>query len=472
MGSGRDAEANARVPYAARMATFRWGAEIGAGGFGVVKEAWFIEADDSRDTGQLLAVKFLKDEFIGDEDAVYRFTREVRTLSRLDHPHIIPVVGRNLSKSPPWFVMPRAESNLGKELVDRAHDRDWMLRTFRQVLDGMAHAHQQNVIHRDLKPGNVLLVGGVPMVSDFGLCKRLDAETLELTQSAEAMGTLRYMAPEQFADSKHVQAPADVYALGKILWEMLSGRRPEPLQAPNLDLIPGDFRAFVARCCEQDADDRYPDAAEALAALDVLVASSESRAIDPPAEAAEALVKKWQETPIGPDREVLRELDEHLHRYSDEEQMYFELVPRLPDDLIAQYVRDLPNEFASMLEYYNRHISGGLPFTYCDVVANFYFSVFFQLEVPRTRRMILARLIDMGARHNRFHVGRVVARLLSSTEDRATAQVAAEVIRADPGHARWFADYVGEYSLPSVIADAFADVDRAPGVEGEGFITF
>jgi eukaryotic-like serine/threonine-protein kinase len=455
------------------MATFRWGAEIGTGGFGVVKEARFADETDPRNTGQPLAAKFLRDDLLNNEDAINRFAKEVRLLSRLDHPHIIKVVGRNLSKMPPWFVMPRAERNLGDVIAAGGlGERVQRLNIFRFILEAITYAHQQNVIHRDLKPGNVLFVQGLVMVSDFGLGKQLDSESTELTLSAEAMGTLRYMAPEQLADAKRVKAPADVYSLGKILWELLSDRQPEPFLPPDLARIPGDFRAFVARCCERNPDDRYPNAEEALAAFDVLAAPTDDRRVDPPLDAAEALVKRWLETPSGNDLEVLREFDAHLNRYSDEESMYFELVPRLPDDLIEQYIRELPNEFASMLEDYNGHIAGGLPFSYTDVVANFYFSVWLQIDLPRTKRMILARLIEMGASHNRFHVGGVVARLLASIEDRAIAQLAAEVIRADPEHARWFTRYVGEVTVPGLVADAFNDVAAVAVDEPEGFVSF
>jgi hypothetical protein len=406
-----------------------------------------------------MAVKFLRDDLLGDEDAVRRFIKEVRLLDTLDHPNVVPVLGRNLSKRPPWFVMPRADSSLGDELGEHTDDRDWVIRVFRCILDGMAHAHDGGVIHRDLKPGNVLFIDDEPVVSDFGLGKQVDhSTTYELTQSAAAMGTLAYMAPEQFDDAKRAGAAADVYALGKILWQMLSGRGPRPLQRPDLDRVPPEFRAFISRCCEDQPDDRYPNATEALAAFDVITSPAASTVVDPPLERAEQLVQDWLDTPVGPDLDVLRELDDHLQQNADEERMYFELVPRLPGNLLEQYVGDLGADFAQMLAIYDRHITGSLPFSYCDVVANFYSYVFGRTADPQIHRLVLTRLIEMGASHNRFHVGDVVARILSGIQEQGTAQLAAEVIRADPDHARWFDSYVKNLALLSPIAEAFADI--------------
>lgn len=180
------------------------------------------------------------------------------------------------------------------------------------------------------------------MVSDFGLGKGMDAETSTLTLSHQAMGTLAYMAPEQFSDVKQVGKEADVYALGKILCEMFTGQAPAPLRV-NVGDLPGDFRHFVTRCCEDDPNNRYPDAGEALAAFDVVMASSPT--VDPPAKVAEQLAQEWMSTPEGPDLDVLRRLDQHLQRYSEEEEMYFELVPRLPQPLIKQYIDELPRCF-------------------------------------------------------------------------------------------------------------------------------
>jgi len=242
---------------------------------------------------------------------------------------------------------------------------------------------------------------------------------------------------------------------------MLSGGTPQRLAAPDFDAIPAPFRHFVSRCCDSDPTARYPDAGEALGAFEILTATSSPRTPnDPPLQVAERLIQEWTNAPVGPDLEVLRKLDEHLSRFADEEELYFDLIPRLPRNLVEQYMDELGGAFAAMLAHYDEHISGGLPFSYCDVVANFYEFVFINSGNPIVRRLIIARLIDMGASHNRWHVGGVLAGMLAGIEDAGTDQLAAEAIRADPYHARWFLPYVETLELPRQVAAAFDSSKR------------
>jgi serine/threonine protein kinase len=448
------------------MARFRFGEDIGSGGFGVVRDATRLGDDGQAVAEPGLAAKFLLEMHLDDDEAVERFRREVRLLAEeLDHPNIVPVLGRNLSASPPWFVMPYAESNLADELRDgRGADRDWVIHVFMRVLEGMAHAHDREtpILHRDLKPQNVLFCAGVPMVADFGLGKRLAPDATELTKTAVWMGSERYMAPEQFSDAKRVGTSADVYALGKMLWEMLSGQEPDVLYA-DLDAIPREFRFFVDKCTRHPADERYRNAAEALAAFDLFAVTP--GVMDPPMEGAEKLVAAWTETDTDDKTgrlQILRRLDEHLTRNANEEELFFKVVPRLPEDLIDGYLAELPDAFEAMLRIYDSHISGGLPFSYCDVVADFYAYLFRHIDELDLQRLLLARLIETGASHNRWYVGEVVARLLGDITDVSTAMMAAEVIERNPRHSEWFWDPWGKRRpLSRPLAEAFAKVTSA-----------
>lgn len=196
---------------------FKFGNLIGSGGFGDVFEAARLdEHGNIVDTN--LAVKKLRPEWTADEKALNRFRREVRYLQALDHRNILPIVGRNLSVDPPFFVMPRASDSLHDRLRGRGTlESPWIVTTYRQILEGVAHAHSRGVIHRDIKPQNVLFVDGVPKVADLGLGKRFDSSTTDLTSQHVAMGTLPYMAPEQFDDAAHV-GPQPMYSRLESSW--------------------------------------------------------------------------------------------------------------------------------------------------------------------------------------------------------------------------------------------------------------
>jgi eukaryotic-like serine/threonine-protein kinase len=146
----------------------------------------------------------------------------------------------------------------------------------------------------------------------------------------------------------------------------------------------------------------------------------------------------------------------------DDEEFYFRAVPRLPFPLVEQLINERPDEFDVILRAYNGHIEGGLPFEYCDVVANFYRRIFQKTSDLDHKRLILTRLIDLGADHNRWHVGGVVAGLLTELTEPSEISMAAEVIRADPVHARWFEGYIANRAIPSAVKSAFNSLRPSP----------
>lgn len=376
-------------------------------------------------------------------------------LDELDHPHVLPVLGRNLSASPPWFVVPQADSNLDDEIHKHGlhQDRQWVLDRFREILLGVGYAHDRRVVHRDLKPENVLMIEGRAVVADFGLGKRLDTNTVDVTQSHIGMGTLRYMAPEQFDDFGKVSFPADVYALGKLFAEMLSGRRPD-IGRMDVSHLPPEYRSFVQRCVADHERDRYATAGDALAAFDLLIGGGEERI----AGSLEEFLNDWENEEEGKDAAEVLAVATYLVENDDDEKMFYEAIPRLPSLLVQQIRREHPDLFDRILRSYNAHVQGSLPFEYCDVLANFYRDVIEEDPDPDHQRLILDRLIELGPSHNRWHVGDVVADILMNKLDDAGAEVAAQAVRADPVHAHWYRGYVRNRDLPGVIRKAFDDI--------------
>lgn len=437
---------------------FQIGDKIGSGGFGVVNRATEVADDETTVIRGNLAIKFLSEEWVDDEEARSRFVREVRLLDQdLNHENIITVEGRNLSASPPWFAMPLAEANLEQEIEQgRGDEREWVISRFSAILNGVAHAHDREVpiIHRDLKPKNILICDEVPKLSDFGLGKRMDSTGSNLTRTATWMGTEPYMAPEQFQDAKRVGTETDVYALGKILCQMLTGQEPEVLYV-DLDALPQEFRFFVEKCCRRDPAERYKNAADAAAAFAIFSTAADT--LYPPLEGAERIVAEWAEAESAEDRlDVVKRLDEHLVRNADEEELYFKVVPHLPDQLVDLYMAELPESFSDRLRTYDSHIPGDLPFSYCDVVADFYARIFRLTDILAVKQLVLTRLLIVGSSHNRWYVGGVVAQLLGEIEDLSLGMMAAEVVRDDPSASTWFWDpWVKATKLMRPIRDAF-----------------
>jgi len=211
-----------------------------------------------------------------------RFQTEAQAVARLQHPNIVQVheVGEHDGK--PFFSLEFCEGgSLDRKLAGHPLPPQQAAQLVETLARGMHAAHQANVIHRDLKPANVLLAAdGTPKITDFGLAKKLDEAGQ--TQTGEIMGTPSYMAPEQAQGKRDVGPAADIYALGAILYELLTGRPPfraathmdtllqvvsdDP--APPRQLNPGvprDLEAVCLNCLEKDPRRRYLDAA-ALAA--------------------------------------------------------------------------------------------------------------------------------------------------------------------------------------------------------------
>ena len=431
---------------------------IGRGGFCIVHEARLLDGDGQQ-IGPTVAIKSLRQDMPRTDDDMARFQREARLLDDvLDHPNIVTVITRNVSLPMPWFVMPKADRNLAKIIFgDDPPDEEWIIDAFRQILAGMAYAHDKGVIHRDLKPENALIYGEVVRISDFGLGKHLVVGTAGLTKTNEGIGTFEYMAPEQFIAMKDTGPEADVFALGKLLMAMLTGEVPEVGARPDVSDLPERFRYFVQRCCASQPANRFEDAREAMEAFDRITG-------DPaPTETAEEtltrLVEKWWELPKGEDLPAVRDIDAHLRQNPDEEAMFTRAVPRLPEELLDQYQDELPDEFLQMLEMYDRHVSGGLPFEYCDVVTRFYERIFRRTKDPSLRELILRRLYLMGAMHNRWYVRTRLLTLLAEFRDASTVALADKVIREDDSG--WTADFLrsamSDYALPASVRQAIEE---------------
>jgi serine/threonine protein kinase/tetratricopeptide (TPR) repeat protein len=273
--------------------------EIGRGGMGVIYRA---RQQFSR---RIVALKCILAYHADSAAILARFRREAETISLLDHPNILPVYEVGESKDgQPFFAMKFAPGGSLREVgpaLDRAPRQ--IVPLMLQVARAIESAHSQGLLHRDLKPGNILLDGrGQPMVSDFGLAKWLD-DSSDLTQTLTTFGTPGFIAPEQArGPSTGVGAAADIYSLGAILFDLLAGRPPflgeHPLAvisqaaektAPRLrSLVPSadrDLETICARCLERDPSARYRSAKDLADDLERYIEGRAiiARPISPPA---------------------------------------------------------------------------------------------------------------------------------------------------------------------------------------------
>ena len=222
-----------------------------------------------------VALKILHEQYSNDEDFVERFKREARSVAQLQHPNIVTVIDRGEEGGRQFIVFEYIEGENLKEHVVRKGRLDVReaLEIADEVARGLAFAHGQGLIHRDVKPQNVLLNGdGRAKVTDFGIARTLDVDGM--TQTGTILGTSNYIAPEQ-ASGHPVDAHSDVYALGAVLYELLAGEVPFPGEsfvavamkhmhepAPNLlDVrrdVPLRVAAAVDRALEKDPEQRFP----------------------------------------------------------------------------------------------------------------------------------------------------------------------------------------------------------------------
>ncbi len=233
-----------------------------------------------------VALKIMHEHHLEDDDYVERFQREARTVAQLSHPNIVTVIDRGEDDGRPFIVFEYVDGDTLDELVERdgALPVEEALRIAIGAARGLAFAHRQGHVHRDVKPQNILLNGsGQPKVTDFGISRALDVKK-GVTQTGTVLGTSNYIAPEQASGEKST-AQSDVYSLGVVLFELLTGRRPfsgdnfVAVAMKHINEVPpsvGDLRrdvpprvsAAVARALEKDPRDRFASMEAFAAELD------------------------------------------------------------------------------------------------------------------------------------------------------------------------------------------------------------
>ncbi len=267
---------------------FRLDKKLGEGGMGAVYKAHQISMD------RIVALKLLAKNLSGNQGFVDRFKREARTMARLDHPNIVRGFAVGELDGQHYVAM---------EFIDGASMQSWMdklgklsvgdaVHVVLCTAHALDHAHDQSLVHRDIKPDNILMTSkGVVKLADLGLAKKTD-DDMSLTQSGTGFGTPYYMPLEQYRDAKHVDGRADIYALGVTLYYFLTGKLPffgdthfdviklkeaakfTPVRRHNPE-VPERLDLMIDKMIQKDLKHRYQTCAEVIEALEGLGVASE-----------------------------------------------------------------------------------------------------------------------------------------------------------------------------------------------------
>jgi len=258
---------------------------LGEGGMATVYKAYDTRLETD------VAVKVIRTENLAPsvyERSIKRFTREAKALARLTHPNIVKVTDYGEYDGKPYLVMPYLPGGTLKQRLGKPMPWKEAVKLLLPIAEALDFAHSQNMIHRDVKPSNILLTErGQPMLGDFGIAKILDLEeTADLTGTGMGIGTPEYMAPEQWTGKTSTQS--DQYALGVVLYEMLTGRKPytadtpaaillkqatEPLLRPSQFArdLPEKVEKLLLKALAKNPVDRYPSMGDLASAMETLL---------------------------------------------------------------------------------------------------------------------------------------------------------------------------------------------------------
>ena len=258
--------------------------QLGEGGMAIVYKAYDTRLERN------VAFKVLRTDLFGQavlEQVLKRFEREAKSLARLKHPNIVNILDFGEHEGMPYLVMEYLPGGTLKQKLGQVIPWQEAIQTLLPVARGLAYAHQHSVIHRDVKPANVLIdQNQEPILTDFGIAKLLEgADGHTLTASGVGIGTPEYMAPEQGIGASTIDARADIYSLGIVLYEMVTGRKPyiadtpmavvlkqmtDPLPRPTdfVPDLPEEVEHILFKSLAKEPNDRYADMNALIAVME------------------------------------------------------------------------------------------------------------------------------------------------------------------------------------------------------------
>lgn len=411
----------------------------GYGGFGEV-----YKVTDVND-GRLYAIKICTSD---DPEDLKRFNREVRLMSGISSPYVVKLLDHELTNEPLWFLMPLAKSSLVDYLPRLQKNHEFTLKLFLIICEGINAIHSANQVHRDIKPANVLVMDDDSVVvSDLGLGTFEMRDSTILTSSNVYMGTEGFIPPEYKlpGGTKNATARGDVYQLGKMLYQMLTGEDPILV---NVHALPSPLMYIIQRATKERSNERFSTVSELMDAVNNYNASLDINAH--PVKAFESYVATAKElAAYGQyDKSVIENIIKAIAAVEKEEDMFFDFIDKLPKDVVKKIVIDFENQFYRIFYVYVNGImnylsNNRLGFEYAETIANLMKAIFESSKQLETKRDALKINLLTAIYFNRYYAMGVFDDLLVSVKDDLEANSIATMLMEE---ADSFADRID--SLP------------------------
>lgn len=436
---------------------FRVQEEIGRGGMGIVLRVL------DRNSSETVALKYC---LIADPETKRRFAREVRVMSSIQHRNVMPVLHHNLDHSPPYFTMPLANHSIQQELegVLEKEERetepgeDQVLEVFKDICHGIQAIHNAGATHRDIKPANTMrMADRAIVISDLGLAKLDPRDTTILTQTGVFMGTRIYSAPEQLVESRDADERTDVYQLGKVLYQLVSGDLPTLIDKEQL---PSGLDHIVDRATRQHPNERYQSVGALMDAIESYIRAKSPGAN--PSQEYGAAIQEAQSLAVNEEYrlENLKVLLTLVLQFTEDYKVFLEQFDKLPLNTLSVTAHRLPEELAPVLSTYCTAVEeevGEYSFEYAETVARKMKAVF---AAGTTNLKVLAMKATMIAavRLNRYAAMEVFDAMLVQITDPKDALPVADMLREETSYYGIIADRVSRTRLHAAILSVYDEV--------------
>lgn len=386
---------------------------IGKGGFG---EVFSVEGED----GVRYALKICKSS---DDDDLKRFRREVRLLASVTHQNVIGVIHYNLDNKPPFFVMPLCEGSLSERDYDKNVEQ--LINDLLQICQGLEALHSQGIIHRDIKPSNILIDGDVLKLSDLGLGKFENRDTITLTRSSTYMGTRSFTPPEFLSTNgvKNAERNSDIYQLGKTIYSLYTKEDPTYI---NKERVPGSLYYIIQKCTNNESKDRYQNIEELRNALNEYLAilKGDSNPID----IFYGIIKKGRTKKAT--KEDICQLFNVVYEFKEDPESFYSKVGEIPDEYFGLLNEGDLKTFVDVYKGVVSELNNNWKLEYSDAetIANQMRKVFVSTKSIEIRTLALEVTLFFAFLFNRYEAMRTFNSMLALVKTDCEAHSVASML--------------------------------------------